>query len=57
MFELSFVLWVLFALLALLALGVLALTFRYIPNDRVGIVEKLWSPTGSLKSGLIAFGG
>ena len=51
MLELSSVLWI---LLALLALGVLALTFRYIPNDRVGIVERLWSPTGSLKSGLIA---
>src|SRR5438876_12113157 len=57
MFELSFGWWVVFGLLALLALGLLALTFRYIPNDRVGIVERLWSPTGSLKSGLIALGG
>jgi uncharacterized membrane protein YqiK len=24
---------------------------RYIPNDRVGVVEKLWSPTGSLGEG------
>ena len=41
-------------------LGVLFLlysTFRYIPNNKVGIVEKLWSPTGSVKSGLIALNG
>ena len=31
--------------------------FRYIPNDRAGVVERLWSPRGSLKSGLIALGG
>ncbi len=54
MVELSFVLWV---LLALFLLTVLALTFRYIPNDRVGVVEKLWSATGSLKTGLIALNG
>mgnify|MGYP000952184316 CR=1 FL=1 len=29
----------------------------YIPNDRVGIVEKRFSLSGSLKSGLIALGG
>nr|WP_320131814.1 SPFH domain-containing protein [uncultured Holophaga sp.] len=29
-------------------------TCRYIPNNRVGIVEKLWSGKGSVKSGLIA---
>ena len=38
-------------------LAALMATFRYIPNDRVGIVEKLWSPSGSLKSGLIALNG
>ncbi len=32
-------------------------TFRYIPNNKVGIVEKLWSMSGSLKSGLIALSG
>ena len=32
-------------------------TFRYIPNNRVGIVEKLWSGRGSVKSGLIALNG
>lgn len=27
---------------------------RYIPNDRIGVVEKLWSMGGSLKGGLLA---
>ncbi|HEY8075652.1 MAG TPA: hypothetical protein VIF62_16115, partial [Labilithrix sp.] len=42
------------------ALFLLLLAFlgvRYIPNDRVGIVEKRWSLSGSLKSGFIALGG
>jgi hypothetical protein len=31
---------------------------RYIPHNRVGVVEKLWSPRGSLEGGrLIALGG
>jgi uncharacterized membrane protein YqiK len=30
---------------------------RYIPNDRVGVVEKRWSSKGSVKSGLIALEG
>ncbi|TWT41731.1 SPFH domain / Band 7 family protein [Phycisphaerae bacterium RAS1] len=46
----------------LAALTVLAMLtglagIRYIPNKRVGIVEKLWSRTGSLESGLIALHG
>src|SRR5262245_34057454 len=32
-------------------------TVRYIPNSRVGIVEKLWSRRGSVPSGLIALHG
>jgi uncharacterized membrane protein YqiK len=52
--SVSLVLWV---VLVLFALFVLALTFRYIPNDRVGIVEKLWSPGGSVKQGIIALEG
>jgi uncharacterized membrane protein YqiK len=32
-------------------------TIRYIPNSRVGIVEKLWSRRGSVPSGLIALHG
>jgi uncharacterized membrane protein YqiK len=46
------------------ALGLVALavflrsgTIRYIANDKVGILEKLWSPVGSVRSGLIALGG
>jgi uncharacterized membrane protein YqiK len=35
-------------------LMVLSSYFRYIPNNKVGIVEKMWSVKGSLKSGLIA---
>lgn len=30
---------------------------RYIPNDRVGVVEKLWSAAGSVESGLLALHG
>ena len=52
--SLSLVLWIVFALFAV---AVLLLTFRYIPNDRVGIVEKLWSASGSVTSGLIALNG
>src|SRR5262245_13471196 len=29
------------------------LTLRYIPNQQVGIVEKLWSPVGSVPEGSI----
>lgn len=31
--------------------------FRYIPNNRVGVVEKWWSAGGSLKRGIIALNG
>ncbi|HEY4373934.1 MAG TPA: SPFH domain-containing protein [Burkholderiales bacterium] len=30
---------------------------RYIPNDRLGVQEKLWSAGGSIQSGLIALNG
>jgi uncharacterized membrane protein YqiK len=30
---------------------------RYIPNERVGVVEKLWSLKGSVKAGLLAMHG
>ena len=30
---------------------------RYIPNDRVGVIEKRWSLKGSVKSGFIALNG
>lgn len=45
------------AVVAAFVLAALMATFRYIPNDRVGIVEKLWSSSGSLKNGLIALNG
>ena len=32
-------------------------SIRYIPNNRVGIVEKLWSRSGSIPGGLIALRG
>ena len=31
--------------------------FRYIPNNQVGIVEKLWSTRGSVDGGFIALNG
>src|SRR5438105_118885 len=44
------------ALVGLVALLFL-LSVRYIPNTRVGVVEKLFSVKGSVKSGLIALEG
>jgi uncharacterized membrane protein YqiK len=45
-------------LLALLIVLVVASrVVRYIPNARLGVVEKLWSPAGSVQSGLLALGG
>ncbi len=49
--------FILVVLLSLLLVGILFLTFRYIPNDRVAVVEKLWSGKGSLKTGIIALQG
>jgi uncharacterized membrane protein YqiK len=39
------------ALIVLLRVGNIV---RYIPNDQVGVVEKLWSARGSVKTGFIA---
>ncbi|HEY4080599.1 MAG TPA: SPFH domain-containing protein [Burkholderiaceae bacterium] len=44
-------------LLALLILVMAAGMVRYIPNDRIGVVEKLWSARGSVQSGLLALNG
>ncbi|MFO0679086.1 MAG: SPFH domain-containing protein [Polyangiaceae bacterium] len=41
-----------FVVVAFVLLGI-----RYIPNDRVGVVEKRWSLRGSVESGLIALEG
>ena len=44
-----------------IVVGLLAIrlssSLRYIPNDRIGIVEKLWSGRGSVRNGLIALRG
>src|SRR5712691_4081033 len=47
--------WFALPVLAILALVLLCelLGMRYIPNNRVGIVEKLWSPKGSVTEGRI----
>src|ERR1700742_3779812 len=45
------------AVVAFLLLLRLANIFRYISNNQVGIVEKLWSTKGSIKDGFIALNG
>jgi uncharacterized membrane protein YqiK len=45
------------AAVAFLILLRIANIFRYIPNNQVGIVEKLWSVRGSIKDGFIALNG
>jgi uncharacterized membrane protein YqiK len=45
------------AVIAFLILLRIANIFRYIPNNQVGIVEKLWSTRGSIKDGFIALNG
>ncbi|CCD95949.1 conserved hypothetical protein [Bradyrhizobium sp. ORS 375] len=45
------------AIIALLALLKLSNVVRYIPNNQVGIVEKLWSVRGSVADGFIALNG
>jgi len=45
------------AVLGIILLVLLTKTFRYIPNTRVGIVEKLVSRRGSVEKGLIALTG
>ncbi len=45
------------AALAFVILLRIANIFRYIPNNQVGIVEKLWSTKGSIDSGFIALNG
>jgi uncharacterized membrane protein YqiK len=48
---------VLVSLVAVVAALYLLGVIRYIPNNRIGIVEKLWSPKGSVKHGLLALDG
>ncbi len=43
------------ALVVLLLIFIIASgVIRYIPNDRLGVLEKMWSASGSIKEGLIA---
>lgn len=46
-----------FASFVVLSLVLASGMFRYIPNGRLGVLEKLWSLKGSIKSGLIALSG
>jgi uncharacterized membrane protein YqiK len=52
--------WLSLAVVTLVSLAVLGVfirasgMLRYIPNSRIGVVEKLWSSSGSVKSGLLA---
>ena len=48
---------VLASLLLLWLLATLTGAVRYIPNDRIGVVEKLWSGSGSVELGLLALHG
>jgi len=41
----------------LAALILLYSSIVYVPNNRVGVLERLWSGKGSVKSGLVALGG
>jgi uncharacterized membrane protein YqiK len=45
------------ALVLLIVLIDIARVVRYIPNARIGVVEKLWSSSGSVQSGLLALAG
>lgn len=51
-FVLAFVVLILFLLILVAASGI-----RFIPNNRIGLVEKRFSGKGSVKSGLIALNG
>jgi len=48
--------WAAIVVVALIFLRVSNI-FRYIPNNQVGIVEKMWAAKGSIKSGFIALHG
>lgn len=45
------------SLIALLIVAYILGMYRYIPNNKVGIVEKLWSMKGSVQGSLIALNG
>jgi len=45
------------AVIAIVVMLRLSNIFRYIPNNQVGIVEKLWTTKGSIEEGFIALNG
>src|SRR5690349_17069905 len=45
------------AVIAIVVLLRVSNVFRYIPNNQVGIVEKLWTTKGSIEDGFIALNG
>ena len=47
----------LFVLAVLLFIVILGRPVRYIPNDRIGILEKKWATRGSIREGFIALQG
>jgi len=53
-FAIQYALWLVGAIVVLL---LFYNTFRYIPNTKVGIKEKLWSFGGSVESGILALHG
>jgi uncharacterized membrane protein YqiK len=53
----SVVLVLVVLLLAALVLLKISGMVKYIPNDRVGVIEKLWSSSGSVQNGLLALKG
>ncbi len=57
--DLSFASLVFAGVIVLLAIVLFLVSgmVRYIPNTRVGVVEKLWSASGSVQQGLIALRG
>jgi uncharacterized membrane protein YqiK len=40
-------------IMLVIGMGILSLCVRYIPHNRVGVIEKLWSGQGSLTNGHI----
>src|SRR6202000_3269261 len=51
------VIWTAVVVVGIVVLLRVSNIFRYIPNNQVGIVEKLWSTTGSIDGGFIALNG
>ena len=63
MIEFTHMVWLWGALVVVLVLLVMGMIFRaagivrYVPNDSIAVVEKLWSSSGSVKIGLLALHG